>query len=165
MPMLNRKSSPSHCEPLAEAHNAALRLLARREHSVFELHHKLRHRGFAPAVIDAVFQQLVAEDWLNDNRYAEVYAHSRADKGYGPLRIQRELGERGVSEEIITAALNPLEDFWMPRLAALYRKRFAGVRPRDAAGQAGQVRFLRQRGFTLEQINGLFRSLEALPRS
>jgi len=165
MPMLYRKSSPSHRELFAEVHDAALRLLARREHSVFELHHKLRQRGFAPAVIDAVLQQLVAEDWLNDSRYAEVYVHSRADKGYGPLHIQRELCERGVSEEIITAALNPLEDFWMPRLAALYRKRFAGVRPRDAAGQAGQLRFLRQRGFTLEQINSLFRSLETLPRS
>ena len=124
-----------------------------------ELHHKLQQRGFDRAVVATVLQQLVAEDWINDSRYAEIYAHSRADKGYGPLRIRRELCERGVSEEIVTTILNHFDDFWMPKLAALHRKRFAGVLPGDAARQAGQLRFLRQRGFTLEQINRLFRSL------
>jgi regulatory protein len=157
--MLHRKSPPSRRESAAAARDTALKLLARREHSVLELHHKLMRRGFDRAVIDVVLQQLVAEDWVNDSRYAELYAHSRADKAYGPLRIRRELCERGVSEEIITTILNSFDDFWMPRLAALHRKRFAGVLPGDAAGQARQLRFLRQRGYTLEQINSLLRSL------
>ena len=136
---------------------AALNLLARREHSVLELHHKLRRRGFLPELIGPVLEQLVAENLLNETRYAEVYAYGRVDKGYGPLRISQELRERGVAETIVAAILADLDDLWMKRLAAVRRKRFGAELPKDAAGQAQQLRFLRHRGFTVEQIKRLFR--------
>ncbi|MEZ5583185.1 MAG: regulatory protein RecX [Candidatus Competibacteraceae bacterium] len=66
-----------------------MQLLARREHTVLELQHKLAQRGFASVDIDSVLADLISEDLINEERYAEVYAHSRADKGYGPLRISR----------------------------------------------------------------------------
>jgi len=159
MPMWKRPSPRKHPEPLAEARESAIRLLARREHAVLELRHKLQQRGFAPAIIETVLQQLVAEDLLSDNRYAEIYVLSRIDKGYGPWRIRRELSERGVSEEIITTVLQNFDNDWMAKLAALHRKRFAALPPDHSAEQAAQIRFLRQRGFTLEQINTLFQSL------
>ena len=141
-----------------DVRRVALNLLAQREHSRLELHHKLSRRGYAPAVIAVVLEHLVAEDLLNEHRYAELYAHSRFDKGYGPVRIQLELRGRGVGGEIITAVLADLEEYWMPKLAELQRKRFGTVIPRDVAGRAQQIRFLRQRGFTSEQIDRLFRS-------
>ncbi|MFO1352754.1 MAG: regulatory protein RecX [Gammaproteobacteria bacterium] len=140
----------------AAARDTALRLLGRREHSALELRHKLGLRGFTAASIDAVITQLGAEDLLNEARYAEVYAHTRADKGYGPLRIQRELRERGVASEDIAVALADLDDFWPRKLADIRRKRFANAH-KDASARLQQTRFLRQRGFTLEQINRLFR--------
>ncbi len=155
-----RKNSPLTCpESATAARTTALRLLARREHTALELRHKLLLRGFAPAGVDVALQQLSAADLLSDSRFAEVYAHSRADKGYGPLRIRQELSERGVADDSVAAVLASLEDCWMPKLNALHRKRFAGILPQDAAHQAGQVRFLRHRGFTLDQIKTLFRSL------
>jgi regulatory protein len=143
----------------AKVRQVALGLLARREHSVLELHHKLSRRGFPSLLVEAVLAQLVAEDLLNETRYAEVYALSRADKGYGPLRIQRELQERGVSDVIVSAILAGLDEDWMPKLIQLHRKRFDAVRPREMAEEARQMRFLRQRGFTLEQIKTLFKHL------
>jgi len=137
----------------------ALRLLARREHSVLELHYKLVRRGFEATQITSVLEQLVTEELLNDARYAEMYAYSRVDKGYGPLRIERELRERGVSEEIVSATLKHLNGVWMEKLTALHRKRFVAVSSDHIAEQARQIRFLRQRGFTLEQIRCLLRSL------
>jgi regulatory protein len=157
--MWKRPSSPKHPEPLTEVRESAIRLLARREHAVLELRHKLQQRGFAPAVIETVLQQLIAEDLISDSRYAEIYALSRIDKGYGPWRIRRELSEHGVSEDIITAVLTNFDNDWMAKLAALHRKRFAALPPDHSAEQAAQIRFLRQRGFTLEQINTLFQSL------
>ena len=142
---------------LEDARRVALNLLARREHSRLEMQHKLSRRGYGSTVIDAVLEWLMAEELLNEHRYAELYAHGRADKGYGPVRIQRELCERGVPLEIIATILGDLEGYWMPKLAALQRKRFGSVAPVDAAGRAQQFRFLRHRGFTSEQINALFR--------
>ena len=157
--MWKRKAASKPPEPLADARETGVRLLARREHAVLELRHKLQQRGFAPAVIDTVLQQLIAEGLLSDQRYAEIYALSRVDKGYGPWRIRRELSEHGVSEEIITMVLKNFDHEWMAKLAALHRKRFAALPPDHSAEPATQIRFLRQRGFTLEQINHLFQSL------
>jgi len=134
----------------------ALNLLARREHSALELRHKLLVRGHAEAAIDAELARLVEEDLLNEGRYAEVYAHSRADRGYGPLRITRDLRERGVDPETVETVLAALDGFWMAQLQRLHGKRFGKV-PGSAPEQARQMRFLRQRGFTLDQINRLFK--------
>ncbi|MDQ2696483.1 MAG: recombination regulator RecX [Pseudomonadota bacterium] len=141
----------------AAVRDCALGLLARREHTVLELRHKLLRRGFAADRVEAVLASLVAQDALSDARFADLYAHSRVDKGYGPLRIQMELRERGVDAATIAAVLDGLADFWTSKILQVHHKKFAGALPRDPAGRARQTRFLRQRGFTLEQIDRLFR--------
>ena len=141
---------------LTEVRRAALGLLARREHSELELHHKLMRRGFSAELIETTLEQLVRENLLSNVRYAEVYAHSRVDKGYGPLRIDRELRERGVSEFIVSSVLAELEDFWMKKLVQVHRKRFGGVLPATPTEEAQQLRFLRHRGFTSDQIRCFF---------
>lgn len=156
--MTNYKTNPELVDATpAQVRNTALNLLARREHSVLELQHKLARRGFASAMVNVVLDQLVAEDLLNETRYAEVYAHHRVDKGYGPLRIRQELRERGVEDAIVSAILAELDDLWMKKLAQVQRKRFGELLPKDIGEQARQTRFLRHRGFTLEQIRCLFR--------
>jgi len=134
----------------------ALDLLARREHSRLELRQKLIQRGFPSERIEAVLDRLIEERLLDENRYAELYACARADKAYGPLRIARELRERGVPEEAVAAALAALAEHWLPKLRELHRKRFKSLIPADAAGRMQQTRVLRQHGYTLEQIKQLF---------
>ncbi|MFO1372538.1 MAG: regulatory protein RecX [Candidatus Competibacteraceae bacterium] len=135
----------------------ALELLARREHSRLELRQKLLQRGYPAQHVEPVLDQLVEERLLDENRYAELYACARADKGYGPLRIARELRERGVPEDVVTATLTTLDECWLPKLRELHRKRFKSLVPADTAGRIQQTRVLRQRGFTLDQIKQLFR--------
>ena len=137
----------------------ALELLARREHSRLELRQKLVQRGFATSDIEPVLDALAAEGLLDERRYAELYACSRADKGYGPLRIARELRERGIPDALTEAALAALDDFWMPKLRELHRKRFKSQMPAHAADRMQQSRVLRQHGFTLDQIRHLFEPL------
>ena len=79
-----------------KARATALRLLARREHSRLELHLKLRQRKVPGDIIESVLDEYESEGWLDDNRFADVYARQRMDLGYGPLRILGELQQRGV---------------------------------------------------------------------
>jgi regulatory protein len=137
----------------------ALDLLARREHSRLELRQKLVQRGFPSDRIEPVLDQLVEERLLDENRYAELYACARADKGYGPLRIARELRERGLPEALVAATLATLENDWLSKLRELHRKRFKSHVPADAAGRMQQIRVLRQHGFTLDQIKHLFETV------
>lgn len=138
-----------------------LELLARREHSRLELRQKLIQRGYPAEAVAAALDQLVAERLLDESRYAEIYASSRADKGYGPLRIARELRVRGIPDELTDAAIAALDEFWMPKLRELHRKRFKSQIPADAAGRIQQTRVFRQHGFTLDQIKCLFEAADA----
>ena len=79
-----------------KARATALRLLARREHSRLELSLKLRQRKLPGDIINAVLDDYEKEGWLDDDRFADVYARQRMDLGYGPLRILGELQQRGV---------------------------------------------------------------------
>lgn len=133
-----------------------LELLARREHSRLELRQKLIQRGYPAEAVATALEQLVAERLLDERRYAEIYASSRADKGYGPLRIARELRERGIPDELTNAVITALDEFWIPKLRELHRKRFKSQIPADAASRMQQTRVLRQHGFTLDQIKVLF---------
>lgn len=151
-------------ESVAAADPAAVRakameLLARREHSRLELRQKLLQRGYPPAQIDPALDQLIEERLLDEGRYAELYACGRADKGYGPLRIARELRERGVPDDLVTATLAALADDWLAKLRELHRKRFKSHVPADAASRIQQTRVLRQHGFTLDQIKHLFETV------
>ena len=136
----------------------ALELLTRREHSRLELRQKLCQRGFPAERIETALDELAQERLLDESRYAELYACSRADKGYGPLRIARELRERGIAEELVVATLADLENHWLPKLRELHRKRFKALIPTDVAGRLQQTRVFRQHGFTLDQIKHLFES-------
>jgi regulatory protein len=152
----NRTSESAGGSDPAVIRAKAMELLARREHSRLELRQKLFQRGYPPDPIDAVLDQLAAERLLDEGRYAELYACARADKGYGPLRVARELRERGVPDDLVAATLATLEDDWLPKLRELHRKRFKSFIPADAAGRMRQTRVLRQHGFTLDQIKHLF---------
>jgi len=138
----------------------AIELLARREHSRLELRQKLAQRDFPTELIDPVLNELAESGLLNESRYAEMYASSRADKGYGPLRIASELRERGIPQEQVDLALAELENDWLPKLRELRRKRFKSWIPADFAGRMQQTRFFRQHGFALDQIRSLFESGE-----
>ena len=134
------------------ARSAALRLLARREHSRLELALKLKQRKIESDVIEQVLDDYEAEGWLCDERFAEVYARQRMDLGYGPLRIQDELQQRGIQETpLCVRAMNDTD--WSDRATSLREKRFGLCDIRDDWDEkARQARFLARRGFSSEHV-------------
>ena len=129
-----------------------MRLLARREHSAQELRYKLGTRGYAAPVVDRVIAVLREENSLSDCRYAENYATSRYTRGFGPVRIEAELRERGVSADLIDEALSDPDLDWYGCACRQRRKRFGSGMPADFPERARQMRFLQQRGFDGAQI-------------
>lgn len=132
--------------------NCALGLLARREHSQYELRNKLKLRKFSDNLIVEVLKELTSENLQSDARFTEIYIRHRAEKGYGPLRIQAELRERGIVEESISQYLDESAEYWIEKITTVKRKKFGNKIPKDFSERAKQMRFLQYRGFTLEQI-------------
>jgi regulatory protein len=143
---------------LKDLRQRALDLLARREHSEFELSRKLCDKGFHAADVDAIVVQLAALGTLSNARFAESYVHARRQKGYGPMRIRLELKARGVNEDMIEDHLNIADNAWLTSVRTVWRKRFKSVVPADSRARGQQQRFLQYRGFTLDQIDTIFQS-------
>lgn len=135
-----------------KARSAALRLLARREHSRLELTLKLRQRGIEPDIIERVLDDYEVEGWLSDERFADIYARQRMDLGYGPLRILAELQQRGV--HTTPECVREMTDAdWIERAALLREKRFGlGDVSEDWDEKVRQARFLARRGFASDQV-------------
>lgn len=141
-----------------KARSVALRLLARREHSRLELSLKLRQRKIESEIIDQVLDDYEAEGWLDDDRFADVYARQRMDIGYGPLRILGELQQRGVhrTPECLDAMT---EEDWCRQAIALRERRFGlADLDNDWDEKVRQARFLNRRGYSAGQVD---RALEA----
>ena len=86
---------------------AALRHLARRDHSEQELRGRLAEAGYDPESVEAALRRLKTEHLLDDSRFAAAFARSRlAGRGLGSLRIGAELRRRGVGREPIEAGLS-----------------------------------------------------------
>ncbi|GAB4353967.1 MAG: regulatory protein RecX [Gammaproteobacteria bacterium] len=135
----------------------ALRLLTRREHSLKELVWKLEGRDLPSDVVADVTRRLADEGLQSDERFAEVYVRSRAERGYGPRRLKAELRQRGVGDELIERSLMEAGIDWREQAVRYYRRRFGDTAPRDWQEEARRCRALEQHGYTAEQIREAMR--------
>ncbi|MGA9667314.1 MAG: recombination regulator RecX [Gallionella sp.] len=127
-----------------------MRYLARREYSRAELHAKLMPHVQQGDDIDAVLDELARRNWLSDERAATQLVHAKRGR-FGTQRITHELRQKGISEELISAALPELKGSELAAAREVWKKKF-GTAPQDDKEKAKQVRFLQSRGFSLDAI-------------
>lgn len=135
---------------LADLRQRALRLLARREHSRAELARKLEHAGYDSEDIAPLLDEFEGKNWLSDRRFAESYVADHRARS-GNIRLAYELRQRGVSETVITKALNDDRGSELERARGVWRKKFSTA-PCDAVEKTRQIRFMQGRGFALTVI-------------
>lgn len=134
----------------------ALYVLARREYSYWELLQKLNQQFDDEKIIVSVLDQLKRERLLDDARFADAFIRMRSGRGYGPVRIQMDLRNRGIAEDQITTLMENRSEEWILLAATVRQKRFGKIIPKDLATRAKQMRFLQYRGFTHDQIKAAF---------
>ena len=138
--------------PDTRARNSAMRLLARREHSRAELRGKLVGRGFENDSVEELLQGLEDQDLLSDERFAMSLIASRAETGYGPKRIDLELRNRGVSEELAREALAKAEVDWGQQVTDQAVRKFGSDPAQTFPEWARRARHLERRGFGQDAI-------------
>ena len=128
----------------------ALDHLARREHSRLELEKKLT--PYAPTVqeLSSVLDSLEQSGLLSAGRVVEQVVHIRRNK-FGSRRIVHELQQKGIDDELISAALPRLKKTELKTARVVWQKKF-GTTPVNAKERAKQIRFLMGRGFSTEII-------------
>jgi regulatory protein len=129
----------------------AMDMLSRREYAAGELRQKLAAKGHDTEAVEQVVAELCQEGLVSDERFAEAFVRSRMNSGYGPLRIQAELRERGVDDTIQAVYLDFRDVRWLEQAAQVRSKRFGPEAAEDYKERARQARFLQYRGFTSDQ--------------
>lgn len=142
----------SEDEQFEPAFARGLKLLAIREHSAGELRRKLRVKGFSESLTEEVVAALQEQGLQSDHRFAEVFVRSRVSKGYGPVRIRRDLYQRGISDDVIDEELTFPSERWVELAAAVRAKRFPDNEPTEHAIWNLQARFLSRKGFPADII-------------
>jgi len=140
-----------------EVREAAVRLLARREHSLVELETKLARKGWPDALVADAVADLVDAGLQSDRRFAEAFARQRAERCYGPRRIEAELRQRGVDRALIAESLETLEIDFSGAAARFYRRRYGNDSQSslDYRERARRAQVMARRGFEAEHVRPL----------
>lgn len=154
-------------ENFNSAKEKALRLLSYRLRSEKELRLRLREKEFSSPVIDQTILHLQELKLIDDRAFAKALVHDLIlKKSAGKTLLQRELGKKGVANEIIreTLALLTSDDEELERAsstAAALLKRYRNSRKSiDPQKQKQRLTaFLMRRGFDYSIINKVTRKL------
>jgi regulatory protein len=133
-----------------EAFKQALKFLGYRAQSETEVRTKLAQSGFPLKIIEPTLEKLRSLKLLDDEAFARSFAQTRIeDRGYGPLRLERELRRKGIASALIARLLD--ESFarngGKERARALVEKRFGGKDLSDAKTLRRAVGLLQRRGY------------------
>jgi regulatory protein len=129
-----------------------MRMLIRREHSVFELTQKLKNKEFDSVEIAKTISTLIEQNYQSDERFTADFIQMRFNQGKGTIKISFDLKQRGINNF-------DLSEFDFYTLAKKIRKqKFGKQQPKDYKEKAKQQRFLQSRGFNFEHINQAFKS-------
>jgi regulatory protein len=142
---------------LLMAKDYAVRLLAKRDYSEYELSHKIIQRlqknggTSAEAVAAEVCTWLCELDYLNDRRFCERYVRAAISKGQAEIRIRHELRQRRVAETLVDEVLAETDIEWLDIAQEVLARKFKQPLTEPKA-KAKAIRLLQYRGFSGDQV-------------
>ena len=137
-------------KPELSLRGRALQALARRELSRAELQVKLMPHVTEADDVGMLLDDLEKRGWLSDARALEQTVRIRSAR-FGTQRIAHELRQKGIGDELISAAIPQLKEGELEAARAVWNRKFA-TPPQDQKEKAKQVRFLQSRGFSMDVI-------------
>ncbi len=135
------------------AFDVACRWLARGPRSMAEVATRLGKIGFSQRAVGDAVTRLVELRFVDDEALARGRAEALGMRGYGNLRIERDLGRRGLGDGAITRALASLPA--EPERARAWLVRFPRLGAKRAAWGA-----LVRRGFAPETVEDILGAVD-----
>ncbi|MEJ5358473.1 MAG: RecX family transcriptional regulator [Desulfobacterales bacterium] len=148
---------PSEDPAFRRALTLALRFLSRRDHSARELSGKLERKGVEAEIVRGVIEECRRLGYIDESRSAAQLAQSLRRRGFGMLRLRRDLLRRGLlsteEDRLPPGVWDPAEEAAAALQAA--RKKWAALQGDEESAlvrKAKLERFLRARGFSAASI-------------
>ena len=139
-----------------KAYNAAIALLARREHSSYELMNKLKK--YDVDIVRRAISECQSLDLQSDLRFAEMLCRTRINQGSGPRRIENDLQFARVDKYIIQQVLAEEQENWVKYAIQVWQKKYQHADEDTLFNIEKQKRFLFSRGFDANTISQVIKS-------
>jgi len=145
-----------------EALRYAFRLLKFRPRSEYELHQRLKRRGFSESLIKEATLFLKEKGLVNDLEFARVWVESRIKKPLGINRLRQELKIKGIDKELISKVIDNIsiryrEDETVRDLTYRRWERLKHIPPHKAKQRI--YLYLLRRGFSSNMIREVINQL------
>lgn len=146
----------------ADAYNAAVRILAGRDHSASELREKLLRRDFEGPEVEVAVERLTADGYVDDAKFAKAVARTHSHLGRRGLANQ--MKKKGLAEEHwhhLVDQISSNEEF--NRALEAGRK---NVKASDLQNKEPEVwkrrlaAYLQRRGFGFDTVRQVFEVFE-----
>lgn len=125
----------------AEALQSLMRLCARGERSTGDAMRLMRTWGVPEGERQAVVDRLVAQRFIDNGRYAELYVREKSRlSGWGARKIAMQLRTKGVEKEVIAEALATIDrDEQSDRLAEKLRRKMRTTKAQSDYEMRGKL--------------------------
>ena len=106
---------------------------AYRERCHREVVEKLREMRMIPQAIDTIVVRLIEENFLNESRFATAFVNGKfRQKGWGKIRLRRELQQRDISDFLIREALSGIcNDAYREQFEYMAQKRWQALKSEE----------------------------------
>ncbi|MCM8823788.1 MAG: regulatory protein RecX [Candidatus Omnitrophica bacterium] len=145
-------------EEFNSALSYAYLLLKYRIRTSKELSLRLKRRNFSSETIDKVVEFLNKQGYINDNEFIEIFVKDKLSRGWGKKKIFFSLKRLGIEESIINEELEKISlGEYSAKIREVIKRKLGGKKTSeiDKETKAKLFRYLIQRGFSLEEIEGV----------
>lgn len=107
-----------------EAYYIALKSINSRFKSIEEVRKMLKNKEYSSEIIDFAVDRLIKQGYLNDKLFAKLYINNQiVTTSRGPLRIKKDLSDKGVDNNIIDEELVEFsEDIQLEKIDKIINK-------------------------------------------
>lgn len=147
-------------DTIEEAIKYATAYCSRQERALKDVKDKLVQGGLTDKQIKQVLQKLIREDYINEQRYADLYARSKVNQSkWGKIKIKRMLIAKGISISCINEALSKIDEKkYLQVVRELYERKINTIKVSDPYQKEYRIRyFLSSHGFENEIIDNLIK--------
>jgi regulatory protein len=144
---------------IKKAYNYSIRLLSKRDYSVFKLSKKLRDQNFEQDVVEPTIKKLLELNYLREEQYARAKIKSLLYRGYSAQYIMRKLDQEHlkVNSNLINEMQNDENMSFSNTIDELIQKKLRGKEiPSDSENRQKLknkvMRFLISKGHSFSDI-------------
>lgn len=145
---------------------AMMRYCAYRDRCCSEVRERMAREPLSEDERNKVIALLQEQGFLNEQRYASGFVRGKFNQlQWGRIRIRRELGMKGIPDELIDTAMEEIaEEDYLETISRLLLKKCKAAQLKDYAQAAKAMKFVYGKGYESDLIRSELEKLKASGR-